>query len=118
MKRNYLIIFFALLGWLAGVSWAVGAEENKPIWLAVTKPAFTEAIRPLIEHREKDGFETVISTESVEQAIGSLDRRPAFVLLVGDDEPGQENQPWYLPVRRRCHPAQLPSHTGCPRPGH
>lgn len=88
------------MGWRAGASWAVGAEENKPIWLAVTKPALVEAIRPLAEYRTKDGFETVISTASVGQAIRGLDRQPAFILLVGDDEPGGENESWYLPAKR------------------
>ena len=95
------MIFSVLTGCLAVFAWAANAEvENKPIWLVVTKPAFTEAIKPLAEHRARDGFETMISTSSVAQAIGSLDRRPAFLLLVGDDEPGQEEQVWYLPAKR------------------
>ena len=79
---------------------AEAENDSKPIWLVVTKPALVEAIKPLAKYRTKDGFETVISTASVSQAIRSQARRPAFVLLVGDDEPGRENEPWYLPAKR------------------
>lgn len=77
-----------------------GAEEQ-PIWLVVTRPAFLEAIKPLAEMRNKDGFETVISTRPVPEAIAALKHRPAFLVLVGDDEPGKQKEPWYVPSRRR-----------------
>ena len=81
--------------------WPAKAEEaHKPIWLVVTRPLFIKAIQPLVDHRHKEGFETVISTESASEAISSLTRAPAFVLLVGDDEAGREKEAWYLASRR------------------
>ncbi|MCK4294343.1 MAG: hypothetical protein KAY65_14185 [Planctomycetes bacterium] len=81
---------------------AVGDGANdKPVWLVVTRPTFLEAIKPLDEKRSKDGFKTVISTRPPAQAIADLKRRPAFLLLIGDDQPGEEKQPWYLPSRTR-----------------
>ena len=55
----------------------------------------------LAEMRRKDGFETIISTRPVPEAIAALKHRPAFLLLVGDDEPSKQKEPWYVPSRRR-----------------
>lgn len=101
MPKRHLVISIAWTACLFSCPWpAEAANSSKPIWLVITNPAFAEAINPLAKHRGRDGFETVISTKSPAQAIASLDRPPAFVLLVGDDEPGQEKQPWYLPAKR------------------
>jgi hypothetical protein len=75
--------------------------SEKPIWLVVTRPKFQEAVKPLEQERSKDGFETIISTKPVAEAIAALKRRPAFLLLVGDDELGKQREPWYVPSRRR-----------------
>ena len=81
---------------------ATGADDPaKPIWLVVTRPIFTETLKPLAQRREKDGFEVVISTAPLAKAVDSLGRRAAFLLLVGDDQPGRQDQPWYLPSPRR-----------------
>jgi len=79
----------------------VKKAERKPIWLVVTRPIFQEAIKPLEDKRTKDGFRAVISTLPVTEAIATLKYRPAFLLLVGDDQPGEEKQPWYVPSPRR-----------------
>ena len=101
MKKRYLIICLVLVGCLALSPKLADAEKSsKPIWLVVTKPVFIEAIKPLAEYRANDGFEAVISTKSPPEALAELNRQPAFLLLVGDDEPGQEQQPWYLPAKR------------------
>jgi len=76
-------------------------RADKPIWLAISRPGLVEAIKPLAAHRRAEGFETVVSTEPVAKAISSSPRRPAFVLLVGDDRPGGEAEPWCVPTRRR-----------------
>ncbi|MHC4646293.1 MAG: C25 family cysteine peptidase [Planctomycetota bacterium] len=55
----------------------------------------------LAEKRANDGFETVISVRPVEEAIAALNRRPALLLLVGDEEPGMDSEPWYVPSRWR-----------------
>jgi hypothetical protein len=76
------------------------AAENKLLWLAVCKPDFTQALQPLAEKRRSDGFEVVLSNKPVEEALAASVRRPDFLLLVGDDEPGQEKSPWFLPAKR------------------
>lgn len=105
MKKSLLIIvctlfFVAVVAVVPTLATNNGVGE-KPIWLVVTRPIFVEAIRPLAEIRSKDGFETVISTQLVADAITSLKRRPAFLLLVGDDESGKEKLPWYVQSKRR-----------------
>ncbi|MBN1422022.1 MAG: hypothetical protein JXP34_24835 [Planctomycetes bacterium] len=77
----------------------VGADEE-PLWLAVTRPSLAEAVAPLAAHRRSEGFEAVISTAPVAEAIASAPRRPAFLLLAGDDETGREGEPWSLPAKR------------------
>ena len=86
---------------LLSASAAPGGDANKPIWLVVTRPIFTETLQPLARQREKDGFQVVVATSPVAKAVGSLGRRPAFLVLVGDDQPGRQDQPWYLPSPRR-----------------
>jgi hypothetical protein len=93
------VYFAALLTWLLFVS-AVAAADSKPLWLAVARPALADAIRPLAEKRRVDGFETIVSTRSIPESLASAGRRPDFLLLVGDDEPGRETADWYLPAKR------------------
>ena len=79
----------------------VAAEDRRPIWLAVGPPRLIEAIEPLARHRRAEGLETIISAKSVEAALSSAPRRPTFLLLVGDDQPGEEGQFWCLPTKHR-----------------
>ena len=77
------------------------AASQKPIWLVVTRPAFLQAVKPLEQKRAKDGFETLVSTQTIAEAIAALNRQPAFLLLVGDCRPGEEKQPWHIPTQTR-----------------
>ncbi|HUT28338.1 MAG TPA: C25 family cysteine peptidase [Sedimentisphaerales bacterium] len=79
----------------------VQGTEHKPIWLVATRPMFVQALKPLADMRRKDGFETVISTEPVSEALDGLNRRCAFLLLVGDYQAGASGQPWYVPAQQR-----------------
>ncbi len=78
-----------------------GAEGPRPLWLAVTRPMFAEALAPLAAHRRAEGLEAVVSTRPIAEAIAAAGRRPACLLLVGDDEPGQQAKPWYVPAKRK-----------------
>lgn len=80
---------------------AVADEDRRPVWLVVGPPGLIEAIEPLARHRRAEGLETIISTKSVEAALSSAPRRPTFLLLVGDDQPGNEGRSWRLPTKRR-----------------
>ena len=103
-KKNGNPVLAGSVGLLICLWWlclpAAGEEQARPIWLVVTKPAFRKAIEPLAEYRRAEGFEVIISTDGPAEAMNSLKRRPGFVLLVGDDQRGQEGQGWYLPARR------------------
>ena len=97
--------FVVLVGLLAAIRLASStgssqAAEQKPLWLAVSRVEFAEAIEPLAEKRRSDGFQVLVSAKTVEEATAESPRRPDFLLLVGDDEPGQEQAPWYLPAKR------------------
>jgi hypothetical protein len=106
MRKVFLSSLIVLLSGLLAVLLSIPvlaeseATNEKPIWLVVTRPRFQEAVKPLEQKRSKDGFETLISTKPVAEAIAALKRRPAFLLLVGDDEPGKQKEPWYVPSRR------------------
>ncbi len=99
-----LIAFGAVPGFAA-------PPKPKPIWLVVTRPMFAKSIKPLADHRRKDGFEVIVSTSLPPEAIKACPRKPDFVLLVGDDEVGEGTQPWYLPsvrVKQYCWDAKQP----------
>ena len=98
---NILLSLFVLMLLFTPPVAAKQAALEKPIWLVVTRPTFQEAIKPLAEKRGKEGFETVVSTKHINEVIGTLKCRPAFLLLVGDDQPGEDKQPWYVPSQRR-----------------
>ncbi len=79
---------------------SVATAQEKPVWLVVARPAFVEALTPLVKKRQQEGMQAVISTKSVKDALAGLGRQPAYLLLVGDDQPGHEEQPWYLATKR------------------
>lgn len=95
-----LIIIFLFLS-VFNFSTCIANESTnlKPIWLVVTKPMFTEILKPLAEKRQSEGFETVISTKPLTEAIESLSRKPSYLLLVGDCQSKMEKELWYLPSR-------------------
>jgi len=70
-------------------------------WLVVTRKMFTADLKPLIERRRREGFDTAVSTLAADKAIASAIRRPSFILLVGDDQGGSQGENWYLPSPRR-----------------
>ena len=98
--RNTALCLAIVVAMLAFFGQADAAEE-KPIWLVVGRPQLVSALDPLAAKRRAEGFETIVSTASVEEALESAPRRPAFLLLVGDDEAGKEKEPWYLAAKRR-----------------
>ncbi len=99
MRRILLLV--CLVGpAAAGAGPAVPGSRPKPLWLVVTRPALAGAAAPLAAHRRAEGFETVVTTKPVATAIAGAPRPPAFVLLLGDDEAGREDAPWYVPARR------------------
>lgn len=76
------------------------AAVDKPIWLAITKPVLEKELRPLAEMRRKEGFDVVVTTRPAEDAIKALPRQPAFIVLVGDEQTDDADQPWRVPARR------------------
>lgn len=77
-----------------------GEDPPKPFWLAVAKGDFVGPLQPLAAMRRQEGFQTAVSSQSVEKALAEAPRQPDFLLLVGDDEPGGAEHPWFLPARR------------------
>ena len=103
MTRVRLLYFCGVLAMLEAASAfaQVPAPQDRPIWLVVPRPMFVQALKPLAELRRKDGFETVISTEPIAEALAGLNRKPAFLLLVGDYQSGASDKPWYIPARQQ-----------------
>lgn len=98
--RSRLIgVFTALV--IGLFSWGVtAAGEEKPLWLVVGSADLVKPIEALAKQRRSEGLETMISAQGVEKALAAAPRRPDFLLLVGDDEPGKQAESWYLPARR------------------
>ena len=61
----------------------------------------TEPLKALADKRRSEGFETLVSNKPIAEALAASSRRSDFLLLVGDDEPGQEMSPWFLPAKRK-----------------
>ena len=103
IKPNLLILaaiaVFCLATGCKADSDAPPAEKSavKPIWLAVTRPMFCDAIECLAVHRRADGFAVIVSTQPVAEALGELPAEPAFIVLIGDSQSGCQDEPWYLP---------------------
>jgi len=91
------ILLVLLAAFLSGAALAA----DRPVWMAVGPNALVEAVEPLAAHRRAEGFEVVTASGPVEKAIESCARRPDFVLLLGDDEPGRADEPWHLAAGRR-----------------
>lgn len=91
---------------------AAGETAGGKLYLVVTRETFTQAARPLIESRRAEGFEVVASLKPPAEAISALPRRPDLLLLIGDDQPGEEKRGWYVPAKRmkryRWRPGRLP----------
>jgi len=98
MYRAAGFILFLLFLILFPIS--IASADDKPVWLAVTTPGLAEGLKPLVEKRQQEGFEAVVSTDPVGEAIKKAGKRLAYLVLVGDDERGQEAQPWYVGAKR------------------
>lgn len=95
IRRLCAVVLVGLMG-LVPVCRAEGVSASRPIWLVITRPMFVDALKPLVQLRQKQGFETVVSTEAPELAIKTLSRAPSFIVIVGDFEQGKADQPWYV----------------------
>ncbi len=95
--RAALTFYLLLYVFNFSVCFAQDNTNPKPIWLVVTKPMFIDSLKPLAEKRQSEGLETIISTESVSEAITALPQKPSFLLIVGDSQRNMENEPWYIP---------------------
>ncbi len=91
---------FWLLALLIAAANDAHAADRKPLWLAVARPELAAPLQPLAEKRRNEGFEVVVSTKSVPDALAASARRPDYLLLVGDDDPSQKSAAWYLPAKR------------------
>jgi hypothetical protein len=97
---------------------ASAAEDAAPLWIAVGRPGLVEAVEPLAAKRKEEGFQVLVSAKPVADVLAGIPefdvlpallrnnkpfqlKRAAFLLLVGDDEPGKEGEPWSLPAKRR-----------------
>lgn len=97
---------------LASCSPVVPAVIQKPVWLVVTRPMFVEPLEPLVAQRCRQGYETVVSTEPLADALQSLSRAPECILIVGDHDDTALDAPWCVPTFRLVssfhYPGRLP----------
>ncbi len=97
-QARYTII----AGVLLAVSLPAGiAGEDQPVWVCITRPALVKAIKPLVDKRTEEGFDVrIISTDQPAEELSKLTRQVDYLLIVGDDQPGCEDQPWYVPAKQ------------------
>ncbi len=97
-NRTTCVLMLAVVLGLPVSHVVCSAAGPKPIWLAVTEPELSAALKPLAEKRRSEGFEVVVSNQKVEAALAALPRRPAFLLLAGHGESDPKNP--RLPAKR------------------
>jgi len=90
-------LFVVTAAWLHGFT---AAAEPAPVWMVVGREGLVKPLEPLVRLRRSQGLETVVSTGAVGEALAAAPRRPKFLLLVGDDQPGKPGEPWYVAARR------------------
>jgi len=78
---------FVLVLLLVGV---VSAEEQ-PLWMAVGHADLLAAVKPLADHRKAEGFRVELAAPPLAKALAG--KKPAFLLLLGDDA---EGTPYHL----------------------
>ena len=109
MTKRLIFLLLVLLAW---VSDGAASEQKTRQWIVVTPPAFREALKPLIDHRSADGFQTIVietteilKNEQIQQGNGNLLKNhlqqlsqdfqgATYVLLVGEalaDNPESRN---------------------------
>ena len=99
-RKGMMLLSVVFFCFFSEISVVFGAGA-KPVWLAVARPMFVEGLRPLAAHRAREGFETVISVKDIKTSVAEMKQKPAYILLVGDYEPGREQEGWYLAGQRR-----------------
>jgi hypothetical protein len=94
---------------------APDTQPAKPLWLVVTRPMFRDTLAPLLEHRRQH-FDVRLATDRIADAIKACPRPPDYILLVGDDQSGKEEERWHLPARQfeqhRWHRGQAATFAG------
>ncbi len=96
----WIVVFILFSIFNFPVCFANESTNIQPIWLVVTREMFTDTLKPLVEKRQSEGLEAVISTKPVSEAINSLSRKPSYLLLVGDCQSNMEKESWYLPSQK------------------
>lgn len=97
--KSLFILFISVI-YFTSAATDGDAADTKPIWLVVANADLAKPLKPLAEWRQRQGFDTVISSDAIEVALASLPRRPRFLLLVGDDDSGNQSAVWRLPAKR------------------
>ena len=98
MIRRILLLLIAVLA--CGIP-GVAGENEAGQWIVVTAPEFRDALKPLIEHRRKEGFRVIVveSTDilspqqigqgnaiPLKEHLNKLCKQadgPSYILLVG-----------------------------------
>jgi hypothetical protein len=77
------------------------ASPDHPIWLLAGSEQLAAAAAELVAHRKAQGFDTVVASGNVAEAIRKCPRKPDFLLIVGDDAHSRAPSPtWLAPAKR------------------
>lgn len=77
--------------------------SEAPLWVAIVAPALREALAALADHRRNRGFEVVVASGVPAEVLAELDRRPSYIVLVGDEvgAGAARAQPWRVASKWR-----------------
>jgi len=85
-----------------GPATAPASQPGRPLYLIIAPKLFYTAAGPLITHRQADGYDVHLAEPPARKALAGLGRRPACILLIGDDlHPAPTSRPaWQNPAPR------------------
>lgn len=95
MMRRFAAVLLSLAALTPGILAAT------PLWIAIGPADLLKEVEPLAAHRQAEGMETLLSSLPPGEALKAAPRSPDFILLVGDEAPNADKEPWHVPALRR-----------------
>ena len=74
---------------------------DAPLWLMVGPAELTAAADQLVRHREAEGMRTLVANSTIEAALAAAPAKPAYLLIIGDDDPENAGAPYRMPAQQR-----------------
>ncbi|QJE96666.1 C25 family cysteine peptidase [Luteolibacter luteus] len=86
------------------------SAAERGTWLCIGPDELLKEAAPLCEYRAAQGWEVVKSSAAPRKAIGAQTTKPAAILLLGDDLPGDAGEVWLTRAERHPYHGWLAKH--------